>query len=78
MGTFITHIPENSSHVEEFTYDPAKQQLHVRFRKKSDKQAKPRTYIHAGVPPKVFEAMRNWPSAGQYYHSVIKRHYKLV
>ena len=78
MATSVTHVPENSSHIESFSYDSSKRLLHVRFRNKKDPKAKVRTYTYAAVPPMVFEAMKTHPSAGQYYHAVIKRHYKLV
>ncbi len=78
MAQLLTHQPKDSGHVQHLAYDPDSKHLHVRFRNKSNKQAEPRTYIFAGVPSHVYEQMTKWPSAGEYFHRVIKRHYKLV
>jgi hypothetical protein len=79
MGNLHNFEPERSSQVAHLAYDPDTKHLHVRFKPKSDKKKdEPRTYIYEGVPPNVFAAMTRHPSTGEYFHRVIKKHYKLV
>ena len=79
MGSLHTFEPERSSRVAHLAYDPDTKSLQVRFKARSDKKGvEPRTYTYADVPPNVFAAMTRHPSAGEYFHRVIKRHYKLV
>ena len=71
MADIITFEPTRSSHVRHLAYDPDVRDLQVTFANGS-------TYHHAGVPPHVFAAMTREPSAGSYYHRVIRRHYALT
>jgi KTSC domain len=66
----LTHIP-TSSHIRRLTYNPESERLAVAFSNGS-------TYHHAAVPAHVFAQMTRHPSAGEYYHKVIKKHYKLL
>jgi hypothetical protein len=78
MAEPLTFEPESSSQIAHLAYDPDTRNLKVRFKSRSEKQAALRTYTYAGVPPHIFAAMTRHPSTGEYFHRVIKRHYKLV
>ena len=71
MGNVMTFTPERSSQIQRATYDPDTLYLQVTFANNS-------SYTYAGVPSHVFAAMMRWSSPGAYFHTVIKRHYKVV
>lgn len=71
MGKLLNFEPERSDHISRLDYDPDNLYLFVRFKNKA-------SYTFAGVPAHVFAQMTRAVSAGKFFHSVIKRHYKMV
>lgn len=71
MANILTFEPDRSNHISRLSYDPDSLYLYVTFTNNS-------SYTYAKVPPTVFAAMTRAPSAGIYFHQVIKRHYQLV
>jgi hypothetical protein len=57
--------PLRSSAITRVEYDTDSQELLVTF-------PDGRTYSHIGVPQEVYDGLVNAPSAGRYYHAVIK------
>lgn len=55
-----------SSHMKRAEYDPEARTLSVTFL--TDK-----TYTHINVPRETFENFQKFPSAGKFYHQVIKK-----
>jgi KTSC domain len=55
----------NSSAIASASYDSDTEELDVTF-------VNGRTYTHPGVPAGVVKALRDAPSAGSFYSSVIK------
>ncbi len=71
MGKLIPFEPEHSDNISRLDYDPDNMYLYVRFKNQA-------SYTFAGVPAHVFAQMTRATSAGKFFHSTIKRHYKLV
>lgn len=71
MSNLLHFSPTDSNHISRLSYDPDSTHLHVTFQNGM-------SYSFAGVPSTVFNAMTRSPSAGRYFHNVIKRHYRLV
>lgn len=60
----------DSSHIEAIGYDPASQELHVRFLKSGE------TYVYFNVDEWVFQEFRQADSKGAYLNANIKEHYQ--
>ncbi len=71
MGDLLKFEPDRSAQITRLEYDPDNLYLYVLFKNQS-------SYTYAGVPAHVFAQMTRSPSAGKFFHAVIKRHYKLV
>lgn len=71
MGNILQFQPPDSNHITRLSYDPDNLYLYVTFTNNS-------SYTFAGVPSHVFAQMTRAPSAGKFFHSVIKKHYKIV
>ncbi len=71
MADILQFEPERSKQITRLAYDPDSLYLYVTFTNNA-------SYTFAGVPSHVFAEMTRAPSAGKFFHSVIKRHYKLV
>ncbi len=71
MAKLLQFEPDSSNHISRLQYDPDGMYLYVLFTNQS-------SYTFAGVPAHVFAEMTRAPSSGKFFHSVIKRHYKLV
>lgn len=65
------HKVGKSRHIEGMDYDTGSRQLRVHFKNGSSKA------FH-DVPKHVYEEMCSAPSAGRYFHNVIKLHYRCV
>ncbi len=59
----------DSSNVEAIGYDPATQELHVRFLKSGE------TYVYYDVEEWVFDEMTQADSKGTYLNTNVKRRY---
>ena len=59
----------DSSNVEAIGYDPATQELHVRFLKSGE------TYVYYNVEESVFDEFMQADSKGQYLNLKIKERY---
>ena len=62
------HIFHGSTAIRSCSYDESRQELSVDFHSGQ-------SYDFSGVPPDVFEAFTQAPSAGQFYHRSIKGTY---
>lgn len=59
----------DSSLISRIAYDEDERTLHVRFRHGG-------TYLYFDVPPGVFRALKEAPSAGHYYDREVKGCYR--
>jgi len=66
--TPVPMVPVASSNLKEVGYRSDTKDLHVAF-KRGD------TYVHAGVPPEVHDALMKASSHGKYYNENIKGRY---
>lgn len=62
----LTYEP-NSSHMKLAQYDPEAKTLAVTF-------LTGKTYTHKNVSRETFENLQKFPSAGKFYHQVIKKY----
>lgn len=60
----ITVRPE-SSNIAEYSYDDQKRTLRVRFKNGN-------RYTHGGISDQLFQNMRKYRSAGEFYHGLIR------
>ena len=67
----LSFKPEKSHHIEKAVYDPDKKIVHVTFKNG-------KTYPYVDVPQEAFTNWMKYRSAGEFFHGVIKRNYKLV
>jgi len=58
----------DSSNIEAIGYDPASQELHVRFLNNTE-------YVYHGVPQEVFDELMASPSKGSFLNRVIRKNY---
>ena len=57
----IRHTTSHSSNIENFGYNPDRQELHVKFRHGGE-------YIYQGVDPDHYDNLKGHQSPGSYIH----------
>lgn len=63
-------MPEvSSSAISRLSYNPARHELHVRFRGSGD-------YVYFDVPPEEYDALVEASSKGRFLNQRIKSHYR--
>ncbi|MBA3518279.1 MAG: KTSC domain-containing protein [Rhizobiales bacterium] len=58
-----------STAISRLSYNPARHELHVRFRESGD-------YVYFNVPPEEYDALIEAPSKGSFVNQRIKTHYR--
>ncbi len=59
----------DSSNIEAIGYDPASQELHVRFLSGTE-------YVYHGVPQEVYDELMAAPSKGSFLNRAVKSNYQ--
>ena len=67
-GLNMEMTPVESSNLAAVGYEPESGALHVQFNNGA-------TWVYAGVPPDVFDAMMDSPSKGSFFARTIKNQY---
>ena len=66
MKKFIEY--SNSSNIDKTSYDEEKKTMYIKFKSGG-------SYTYEGVPLEIYNGMQTSPSAGRYFHAVIKKNY---
>ena len=65
----LPHVPVRSTNIASIGYDPASQQMQVKFHSGA-------TYNYFGVHPSVNDALMSAKSKGQFFDQQIKNRYR--